>query len=132
MKHASRRGSRILEIFSTKEKSEHKVASKVRWEERQRQRVVQEESARRSVQDGNDNGKLCWTEACEGIAMKIVKVSGGQRCHECQHKKTEGTSLVSNESRINIVHTARQARNSFSGKEKTRSSSLVRRGGMNN
>ena len=38
--NASRRESRIFEIFSTKEKSEHLVASKVRWDERQRQRVA--------------------------------------------------------------------------------------------
>ena len=32
---------RIFEIFSTKEKSEHLVASKVRWDERHRQWVAQ-------------------------------------------------------------------------------------------
>ena len=47
--HAGRMGSRSFEIFSTREKSEHLVASKLRWEERHRQRVVQEERARRSV-----------------------------------------------------------------------------------
>ena len=36
--NASRRSSRIVEVFSTKEKSEHQVASKVRLEQRQRQR----------------------------------------------------------------------------------------------
>ena len=29
--NASRRGGRIFEIFNTKERSEHLVASKVRW-----------------------------------------------------------------------------------------------------
>ena len=41
----SRRGGRICEIFSSKEKSEHFVASKVRWDERQRLKAVQEEKA---------------------------------------------------------------------------------------
>ena len=36
--HASRRGSRIFEIFSTKEKSGRLAASKVRWDEYQRDR----------------------------------------------------------------------------------------------
>ena len=53
-----------------REKSEHIVASKVRWEERQRQRVVRDERARRSVQDVDDKGDFCWTEACEGITRE--------------------------------------------------------------
>ena len=49
--NASRRISRISEIFSTKENSEHLVASKVRWDELQRQRVpqAQEERSQRNV-----------------------------------------------------------------------------------
>ena len=49
------------------------VASKVRWDERQRQRVAQEERARRNVQNADDEGNLCWTEACEGIAKKMLQ-----------------------------------------------------------
>ena len=53
--NASRRGSRIFEIFSTEEKSEHLVASKVRCDERQRRVAhAQEERSQRSVQDEND------------------------------------------------------------------------------
>ena len=71
--NASRSSSRIFEIFSTKEKSEHSGASEVRWDERQRQRVAQaqEERSPRSVQDENDKGDLCWSEACEGIARRM-------------------------------------------------------------
>ena len=73
--NASRRSSRIFEIFSTKEKREHLVASKMRWDERQSQRMAQaqEERSQRSVQDDNDKGDLCWTEACEGIARRMFK-----------------------------------------------------------
>ena len=47
---ASSRSSRIFASFITKEKSEHFVASKVRQDERQRQRVqAQEERSQRSV-----------------------------------------------------------------------------------
>ena len=51
--NASKRSCRNLEIFSTKEKSEHCVASKVRWDEFQRQMVAQaqEERSQWSVQD---------------------------------------------------------------------------------
>ena len=63
--NASKRGSRIFEIFSTREKSEHLVANKVRLDERQRQRVAQaqEERSQWSVQDDNVKGDFCWTEA---------------------------------------------------------------------
>ena len=44
--NASRRGSRIFEIFSPKEKIEHFFASKVRWDERGAGREVTKERAR--------------------------------------------------------------------------------------
>ena len=71
--NASRTGSRIFDFFCTKEKSGHSVASKVRWDEHQRQRVAQEERARMDAQDADDD--LCWTEACEGIAKKMLQKS---------------------------------------------------------
>ena len=55
------RSSRIFQIFSTKEKCEHFVASNVRWDEHQRLRAqAQEEGSQRRVQDDNDKGDLCW------------------------------------------------------------------------
>ena len=45
--NASWSGSRIFEIFTTKEKGEHLVASKVRWDERRRQRVALEEKSKK-------------------------------------------------------------------------------------
>ena len=56
-----------------KEKSEHLVESKVRWDERQRQRVALEEKARRNVQDADHVDDHCWTEACEGVAKRMLK-----------------------------------------------------------
>ena len=73
--NASRRGIRIFEIFSTEEKSEHLVASKVRWDEGQRQRVALEEKTRRNVQDADDEDDHCWTEACEGPHKRIKRTS---------------------------------------------------------
>ena len=96
----------MFEIFSTKEKSEHLVASTVRWDERQGQWVAQaqEERSQRSEQDEHDKGDLCWTEACEGIERRLLKLFGGQRSRESQHKRTDGTSLVSK--RIEDQHRA--------------------------
>ena len=96
--NASRRGSRIFEIFSTKEKNEHLVARKVRWDEPERERVAQaqaqEERSQRSVQDENAKGDLCWTEACEGIVRRMLKFLE-DRGSRGQHERTGGTSLVS-------------------------------------
>ena len=46
LRNANRRGGRTLEIFNSTEESEHLVASKVRWDERQRLKVAQEARAR--------------------------------------------------------------------------------------
>ena len=56
----------IFEILNAKEEAEHVVTSKVLWDERQRQRVVQEERARRNVQEADDEDDHCSTGACEG------------------------------------------------------------------
>ena len=67
------RNGRIFEIFNTNEKSEHLVASKVRWDERQRLQAVQEERARMDVQEVDGQGDQTWTAACEGISKRMLK-----------------------------------------------------------
>ena len=58
--------------------------------------MAQQGRARRNVQEADDEVDHYWTAACEGIAKKKhVKVCGGQRGHEGQHERIEGTSLVS-------------------------------------
>ena len=73
LRNASRRGGRIFEIFSAKEKSEHFVTSKVRRDERQTPKAVQEEKARRDVQEVDDEVDQNWTAACEWTAKKMMK-----------------------------------------------------------
>ena len=63
LRNASRRGGRLFEIFSLKEKSEHLVASKVRWDERQRLMAVQEEKSKEGT--------------CKKLTMRSIKI--GQR-----------------------------------------------------
>ena len=105
--NASRRGGRIFEIFRTKEKNEHLVAIRVRWDECQRQSVAQEERARRSAQDVDDEDDNCWTEACEWIAKKMFKYL----------ENSEVTKVSTRELKEqNIVRIARQARNEKSKK----------------
>ena len=107
---ASRRSGRIFEIFSTKEKSEHSVANKVRWDERQRERgaQTQEERSQRSVQDDNDRGDVCWTEACEGIARRMLKFLEDSEIAKVSIRELEEQVLSPNISRINIVRIAVQ------------------------
>ena len=69
----ARRGGRIFEIFNTKKKSEHLVASKVRWDERQKLKMAQEERARQDVQEVDDELDHHWAAACEGTARKMLK-----------------------------------------------------------
>ena len=57
--------------------------------------VVQEERTRRSVQEADDEDYSIWTEACEGIARTMLEGFGGQRSHEGQRERTEGTNPVS-------------------------------------
>ena len=61
--HARRRGSRIFEIFSTKEKIDHSVASRNRWLEFQGKRVAQHERWLSNVQDVNCERTLEWSSS---------------------------------------------------------------------
>ena len=47
---------RIFDIFSTKEKRDHLVASKNRWLECQGQRVAQQETSQSDLEDMNIEG----------------------------------------------------------------------------
>ena len=63
LRNASRRTAGFL----------NSVASKVRWDERQRLQAVQEEKARRDVQEVDDEVDQNWTAVCEWTAKKMLK-----------------------------------------------------------
>ena len=71
----------------------------------------QEERTQRSVQDENDKGDLCWTEACEGIARRLFMFLENSVGAKVSIRELEEQVLSPNESRINIVRIVRQARN---------------------
>ena len=100
--HARRRSSMIFEIFSTKVKRDHLVASRHRWLEYQGQRVLQQE---RSQSD------LCWRKACEGIARRMIKYLEDSEITKVSTIELEEQVLAPNEPRINVVRIARLARN---------------------
>ena len=83
----------------------------VRWDECQRQRVAQEERARRNVQDADDGDDHHWTEACEGIAKKMFQYSEDSEVTKVSTRELKERVLSQNESSVDIVRIARQARN---------------------
>ena len=101
---------------------------------------AQEERSSRSVQDENEKGDLCCAEACEGIARRMVKyLEDREVAKATSMRELEEQVLSPNESRINIVRIGRQARNDkkrvvsdLQTRRKTKSSSQVRRDGINN
>ena len=111
LRNASRRGRRIFEIFNTKEKSEHLVASKVRWDERQRQRWSTKKEQERNVQEADDEDDPYWTEACEGIAKKMLKYLEDSEVTKVSTRELKERILSPNESNVNIMRIAKQARN---------------------
>ena len=56
-----KKGSRIFEIFRSKGQSGHLAASRMRWNDRQRPMVTQEEEARRKVQEVDNEINQNWT-----------------------------------------------------------------------
>ena len=53
----------LMYILTNARRSDHFVASRNRWLEYQGQRVAQQERSQ---------GDLCWTEACKGIAKRLL------------------------------------------------------------
>ena len=62
--HAKRRGSRIFEIFSTKEKSDHLMASRNRWLEHEGKRVAQQDRWPSDLPDVNYEGTMAKAPPC--------------------------------------------------------------------
>ena len=100
----------MFETFNTKERREHLVASEVRWDERQRPKVAQEERARRNVQEPDDEVDHNWTAACEGIAKKMLKYLEDTAVMKVSRRDLKEQVLSPDESSVNILRIARQAR----------------------
>ena len=70
--HAKRRGSRIFEIFSTREKSDRLVASRKCWLEYQGKRVAQQERSHSDLRDVNYEGTLVKAPPCPERRMRTL------------------------------------------------------------
>ena len=109
MRNASRRGGRTFEIFCSKEKIEHLVASKVRWDERQRLKAVQEERTRKDVQEVDDEVDQIWTPDCECVAKKMLKYLEDSEVLKVSTRELKEQALSPDETSVSVVRIARQA-----------------------
>ena len=113
LRNASRRRGRMFEIFNSKEKSEHPVASKMRWDERQRRMAAQEERARSDVQEVDDEVDQNW---CEWMAKRMLKYLEDSEVLKLSTRELKEQVLSPDESSIRKVRIARQARSEKSKK----------------
>ena len=90
---ASRRGSSILEIFSTSG-SDHFVASRNCWVTCQEQRIAQQERVQRRARKDGDKDDLCWTEASERLARRMLKYLEDSECTKVGRRELEEQVLL--------------------------------------
>ena len=78
-KKCDKRRQKQFEVFSVKEKGEHLVASKWRWDDCQRKRKSPEETAWKESQKLEEEEMRKWCAAYEDAARKMPnEISGGQ------------------------------------------------------
>ena len=73
LRNATGEGRQNFEVFSVKEKGEHLVASKWRWDDCQRQRKSQEVKAWTESQGLEEEDKRKWCAAYENAGRKMLK-----------------------------------------------------------
>ena len=102
--HARRRGSRIFEIFSTKEKADHLVASRNRWLEHQGKRVALQERWQSDWQDVNYEGTVAKAPTCPERRMRTPlpqQSSSSTREEESLWSAQERTAIARTEQYVN-------------------------------
>ena len=102
--HARRRGSRIVEICSTKEKSDPSVASRNRWLECRGQRVAQQERWPSDLQDVNYEGTMAKAPPCPERRMRTPlpqQSSSSTKEEESQRSARERTAIARMEQHVN-------------------------------
>ena len=82
----------------------------VRWDERQRLKVAQEEIAKRNVQKADDEIGHNWTASCEGIAKQMFKYLEDSGVRKVSTRELKEQVLSPDESSVNTVRIARQTR----------------------
>ena len=94
---ARRRGSRIFEVFSTKENIDHLVANRNRSLEYQGKRVTQQEVSQRDLKDMNYEGTIVKALPCPERRMRTPlpqQSSSSTREEESQWSAQERTAIA--------------------------------------
>ena len=102
--HARRRGSRMFEIFSTKEKADHSVASRNCWLEHPGKRVVLQERWQSDWQDVNYERTVAKAPPCPERRMRTTlpqQSSSLTREEESQWSAQERTAMARMEQSVN-------------------------------
>ena len=106
-----RQENAIFKVFSVKEKGEHLVASKWRWDACQRQRKSQEEKAWKESQGLEEEDKRKWCTAYENATRKMLKYLEENEDVKVGLSELKEQLETSEESGILIIQIAKQAWN---------------------
>ena len=86
LRHSTRGGSNIFQLFDTAEKKDHFVASRRRWLERQGEKAALQESGQNAWQDVKYEGRMAKNPSLPrevdenaGVAAKLVFNHGGRK-----------------------------------------------------
>ena len=88
----------------------------MRWDERQKLKAAQEESARRDVQEVDDEVDQNWAAACEWIATNMLKYLEDSEVLKVSTREFKEHVLSPDEWSVRKVRIARQARSEKSKK----------------
>ena len=105
-----KKGGRIFEIFSSQGPSEVLVASRARWDERQRALVTEEEESRRKAQDVDYKVNRNWTAVYQTVARRILSYLDNSEALKVSTKELKEQGLSPSEPSVNMEHIVRQAR----------------------
>ena len=111
LRNAPRECRNIFEAFSVKEKGEHLVASKWRWDDCQRQRKPQEEKAWKESHGLDDEDKRKWFAAYEDLAKKMMKFLEDREHLKVGLRELKEHLETPEAAGISIMQIAKQARN---------------------
>ena len=115
-----KKGGRIFDIFSSNGQNEHKAASRVRSDERQRLMATQEEEARRNVQGVDNEVNRNLTAVHQTIAKRMLKYLEDSEALKVSTRELKEQVLSPNEPRVRIVRIA-EKQNAVPDFQETRS-----------
>ena len=105
-----KKGGRIFEVFSSKWLSEFLIVSRVRWDERQRVLVAQEEESRSKAQEADHEVNQSLAAVYQLIARRMLSYLDNSEALKVSTNEMKEQILSPSEPSVNIKRIARQAR----------------------